>query len=79
MGAAYVPAEAVTFRQALAMFTTGAATAAGQQGWLGRIKPGMAADLTVIGGDPEADREGIEACPVRATMVGGHWTYLAGA
>ena len=77
-GAAYVPGEAVSFRQALAMYTVGAAQAAGQAHWLGMLRPGMAADLTVIGGDPEADPAAIEACPVLGTMVEGRWTYLAG-
>lgn len=77
-GAAYVPDEAVTFRQALAMYTSGAAYAAGQANWLGRLRPGMAADLTVIGGDPEREPAAIGSCPVVGTMVNGRWTYLAG-
>lgn len=76
-GRAYVPAEAVTLRQALAMYTVNAARAAHQETFTGTLAPGMAADLTVLGGDPEGDPFEIGALPVLATMVGGRWTHLA--
>lgn len=76
-GRAYVPAEAVTFRQALAMYTVNAARAAHQEAFTGSLAPGMAADLTILGGDPERDPSEIGSLPVLATMVGGRWTHLA--
>jgi predicted amidohydrolase YtcJ len=44
--------EATTWAEALAGYTSGAAQAAGWQGWYGRIRPGFAADFTVWDGDP---------------------------
>jgi len=76
-GLSYVPEEAVSFREAVSMYTANAARAAFQESWLGRLAPLMAADLTVIGGLPEEEPDRIAQLPVLGTMVGGRWTWLA--
>lgn len=75
-GRPYVPDEAVTWREALGMFTANAAYAAFQEGWLGCLRPLMAADLTVIGGLPQQEPDRIAGMPVLGTMVAGRWTWL---
>lgn len=46
------PAERLSPRQALALFTSGAAFAAKAETWSGAIRPGYVADLTIVDRDP---------------------------
>jgi predicted amidohydrolase YtcJ len=57
--------QALTRLETLAGYTTGAAMAAGWEGWYGRIAPGCAADFTVWDGDPTLET----ARPVEALRV----------
>jgi predicted amidohydrolase YtcJ len=66
------PAEKLSRKEALALFTSDAAFAAFEETWRGRIAPGYAADLTVLSRDPmTAAEEEIPAIPVFMTVVGG--------
>lgn len=68
--------EAVTVEEAIAMYTTAAAYAAGEEHTRGSIAMGRLADLVVLGDDPrELDVTEIAAVPVLATMVGGQVRY----
>ncbi|HEY6931141.1 MAG TPA: amidohydrolase family protein, partial [Thermoanaerobaculia bacterium] len=66
------PQERLSRREALALFTTGAAYAAFEENRRGRIAAGYDADLTVLGKDPMAapERE-IPSIPVVLTITGG--------
>jgi predicted amidohydrolase YtcJ len=66
------PAERLTRREALALFTSDAAYAAFEEQIRGRIAPGFAADLTVFGADPmTAPEKEIPRIPTVATVVNG--------
>lgn len=66
------PTERLTRREALALFTSGAAYAAFEEGRRGRIAPGYEADLTVFSSDPMGVPERmIPAIPIVLTIVGG--------
>jgi predicted amidohydrolase YtcJ len=66
------PGEALSRREALALFTSDAAFAAFEEKWRGRIEAGYAADLTILGRDPLTVPEGeIPEIPVSMTVVGG--------
>jgi len=65
------PRERITPAQALALFTTQAAFALFLENRLGRIAPGMAADLTVLTSDPRLPGE----CQVVATYRHGQPIY----
>jgi predicted amidohydrolase YtcJ len=66
------PGEALSRREALALFTSDAAFAAFEEKWRGRIEAGYAADLTVLGRDPLTVPEAeIPQIPVSMTVVGG--------
>lgn len=66
------PQERLSRPEALALYTSGAAYAAFEEAWRGRIAPGMAADLTVLSGDPmTAPESEIATIPVSMTIVGG--------
>ena len=66
------PAEALSRREALALFTSDTAFAAFEEGWRGRIEAGFAADFTILGRDPLTVPEGeIPQIPVSMTVVGG--------
>ncbi len=72
------PTERLTLDEALALFTEGAAYAARAEGWCGAIRPGFAADLTVLDGDPTSVApERILHLRVLRTMVGGVDGYVA--
>jgi imidazolonepropionase-like amidohydrolase len=60
----------LTPREALASATTGAARLLGLQDEIGRIAPGMSADLIAVDGDPLADVHLLQH--VRFVMVRGH-------
>ena len=58
--------------EALALLTTGSATACGEEQYKGRLAPGFLADFVVLGDDPRRhDPLGIASIPVLATVVGG--------
>ena len=75
----YRPEEAMTVAEALRSYTSEGAYASFEEGFKGRIAPGMAADFTVLSGDPfaVAPREiaGIRA--VR-TVLAGKTVYAEG-
>lgn len=72
----WLPGERLTTEEALRAFTVGAAYAAFEEGTRGVIKPGMAADLTVLDGDIAAvDPKMLLRRKVKATMVGGRFVY----
>ncbi|MEK6323207.1 MAG: amidohydrolase family protein [Acidobacteriota bacterium] len=65
----------MTFRQILASLTTAPAEKFGESGRLGRIAPGLAADLVVLNGDPSRDVRAFAA--VRYTIRDGKLIYQA--
>ncbi|MBT0772437.1 amidohydrolase family protein [Kineosporia sp. J2-2] len=68
------PAQAITPRQALTMFTTGAAAITGQPG---HLYPGGPADLTAVDVDPLlCDDEMLRRARVLATVVGGQVAHV---
>jgi predicted amidohydrolase YtcJ len=63
---------------ALHGYTTGAAFAVGDEDRLGRVRPGMCADLTVLAEDPVAcDADDLVDVPVVLTVVDGEITHRA--
>lgn len=72
------PEEAITLQQALAIYTAGAAAAAGEEGLKGRLAPGLLADLVVLGGDPaQVVVDEIDQLPVELVAVGGRMVFEA--
>ncbi|HET7769219.1 MAG TPA: amidohydrolase [Chloroflexota bacterium] len=74
----WYPEERLAVADAVEAYTAGAAFAAGLERRLGRLTPGLYADLTVLtedilAGEPEA----ILGCRVAATIVGGEIVYAA--
>jgi imidazolonepropionase-like amidohydrolase len=65
----------MTFRQVLASLTTRPAERFGESGRLGRIAPGLAADIVVLNGDPSRDIRAFAA--VRYTIRDGRLIYQA--
>jgi predicted amidohydrolase YtcJ len=66
------PAEGVTVAEAIAMYTSAPAYAAGEEFSRGRLAAGLLADLTVLSGDPEATAPtALARLDVLATVVGG--------
>ncbi|MBI1951514.1 MAG: amidohydrolase family protein [Acidobacteria bacterium] len=63
----------MTFRQILASLTTAPAETFGESGRLGRIAPGLAADLVVLTGDLSRDARAFAT--VRYTIVNGKLIY----
>lgn len=77
-GAAAVPSERfrreerLTVAQALDLWTRGAAFATFEEGRRGTLAPGMAADVSVLGGDPfSVAPDELAGLRARATVVGG--------
>jgi predicted amidohydrolase YtcJ len=69
-------AEAITVREALDLFTVNAARHLGQEGRLGRIAPGMLADLIVVDQDPyEVPVTRIHETRVLDTIINGEVVY----
>ena len=74
------PAQRLTRREALALFTSDAAYAAFEEATHGRIAEGFDADLTVLGGDPMTVPERkIPDLPIALTIVGGRVGFGAAA
>jgi len=69
--------EACTVEQALRAYTVGAAYAVQDEAAVGRIAPGMRADMAVLTSDPLCDD--LDDVEVAATMVGGKFVYGADA
>jgi predicted amidohydrolase YtcJ len=66
------PSQRIDVEQAMRLFGTGAAFAAGEQSVKGRLAPGFLADLAVLDRDPfEVPPDEIGAIGVRQTWVGG--------
>ncbi|MEK7847783.1 MAG: amidohydrolase family protein, partial [Chloroflexota bacterium] len=71
-GGQVVPGEAISAEAALALYTTGAAYAAGEEGEKGCLAPGKLADLAVLSADPTAvPPEEIKDIRVTMTLLGG--------
>ncbi|MCG6962266.1 MAG: amidohydrolase [Acidobacteria bacterium] len=71
------PAERLTPRQALALFTSGAAFAAKAETWSGAIRPGFVADLTVVDRDPlKGGADQMSRMKVLRTIVAGVDRYV---
>jgi predicted amidohydrolase YtcJ len=77
--AGWNPAEALSIGEALDGYTAGAAWAAFEEAWRGKLAPGFAADLTVVDRDLEAApvQELLQARILR-TVVGGNDVYVGG-
>jgi predicted amidohydrolase YtcJ len=65
------PEEALSREEALHIYTVGGALAAQEEARLGRVAPGMAADLVVLGVDAWAEPARLAACPVEQVWVAG--------
>jgi predicted amidohydrolase YtcJ len=77
-GVAVAPEQRITPAEALALYTTGAATATGEDGVKGRLAPGYLADFVVLADDPlTCAPERIADVGVRATYVGGSPVFTA--
>jgi hypothetical protein len=74
------PAERLTARDALALYTTQAPFAAHRETEIGSLEPGKHADLTVLDRNPlDTDPERITGIEVLATMLGGRPVYESAA
>ena len=72
------PAERLTAREALALYTTEAATAMHREDEIGSLQPGKLADFVVLDANPlQADPGRITGIQVLATVVDGTPTYQA--
>lgn len=72
------PAQRINVREALALYTTGSAFAAGEQADKGRLAPGFLADFTVLAQDvTHISPERLDRVPVLATWVGGEPVFTA--
>lgn len=80
-GAAFGASQRISAKEALGLYTTGAAYASGEEATKGRLAPGYLADLTVLGENPLAvNPTELAAVPVLETWVGGTpvWTGHSG-
>ncbi len=72
------PEQRLTMREALEGYTVGAAYAAGLEDQLGRLSPGLFADLIVLEKDPfTCPPEELLTMRSAATMLGGEWLWQA--
>lgn len=68
----WLPNECITLPEALSAYTAGSAKACGRSREIGRIVPGMYADIAVFGGDPQTARpEELLKTETLATFIGG--------
>ena len=73
------PEERFSVAEALDSFTIRSAEARFAEGWLGRIAPGCAADLVVLGANPfETPPEELHTIPVEETWLDGEKVYGKG-
>lgn len=72
----YRPEEALTVEEALTIYTAEGAYASFEEGFKGRIAPGMAADFTVLSDDPfRVDPQEIRHIHAVQTVLGGRTVY----
>lgn len=77
-GQAVLAEEAITVREALALYTTNAAYASLEEGIKGSIEPGKLADLVVLSDDPtRAPPDRIKDIKIEMTIVGGKVVWEA--
>jgi predicted amidohydrolase YtcJ len=75
-GAPIGHSQRISPRQALELYTTGAAFATDEQHVKGRLAPGYLADFVVLGDDPlEVEPARLSEVPVLATYVGGEAVF----
>lgn len=72
-----MPGEKLSIPEAIGLFTTGSAAAAGEERERGRIAPGLQGDFTVIDRDVLSDPEELLLVKVRMTVVNGKIAYCA--
>ena len=73
------PGERLAARDALALYTRGAAFAMHREDEIGSLEPGKLADFVVLDGNPlDADPEKVGDIRVLATVVGGTSVYQSG-
>lgn len=78
-GTSVGPSQRISVAEAVALYTTGAAYASGEEHLKGRLWPGMLADFVELSADPfETAPAEIAGLDVRSTWVGGHRVYAAG-
>ena len=74
------PAERLSARDALALYTTHAAFASHRENEIGSLEPGKLADFTVLDRNPlETEPEGITNIQVLATVLGGTPVHQSGS
>jgi len=72
----WVPEQKITLDQALTAYTSGAAYAGFEEGYLGSIKPGNLADLVMLDRNLHTlAPDSLNQVKVKWTMVGGRFTY----
>ncbi|MCC3381671.1 amidohydrolase [Paenibacillus farraposensis] len=71
----YLPAEKLNVHEAIQLFTTGSAVAAGEAGERGLLAEGKAADFTVIDRDISENPQALLDVKVRMTVVNGQVAY----
>lgn len=77
-GHVWGPKQRITIQEALQVGTLNGAYASFEENAKGAIKPGMLADLAVLGRDPlQEDPSKLIGIPVQRTMVGGKWMHEA--
>jgi hypothetical protein len=77
-GRVFGESQRISARQALALYTTGAAFASAEERSKGRLAPGYLADFVVLGEDPLAARgDRLAEIPVLQTWVGGRPVWSA--
>jgi predicted amidohydrolase YtcJ len=77
-GEVFGAAQRITAREALGLYTTGAAYVSGEENVKGKLAPGYLADFVVLDEDPlTADPDGLAGIGVRETWVGGRrvWSH----
>jgi len=77
-GLAMHPEQGLSVEEALALWTSGAAYAAGEELTMGMLRPGMLADLVLLDRDvTNAPPDELLTCTVVMTMVGGEVVWEA--
>ena len=77
-GHVWGPKQRITIQEAIQVGTLNGAYASFEENLKGAIRPGMLADLVVLGRDPlREDPSKLIGIPVLRTMVGGKWMFEA--
>jgi len=74
-GRAIEPHEAISFGEALRLFTLEAARALGLEREIGSLEPGKQADLVVLDRDPRASADDVKAAQVDAVYLAGEEVF----